>query len=139
MANNIKLAIKLDLDGAYIPSFYNKMLINSFSKKKNFQLIGSAHTIKEIKIKEKQGVKIIFLSPLFKTLKSKNYLNIFNFNLLSKKTNLKIIALGGINKLNFKKLFLLKIHGFASISFFKNIDRFYLGKLLIKHKHYINK
>jgi hypothetical protein len=32
-------------------------------------LIGSAHNNKEIKIKEKQGVKIIVLSSLFKKIK----------------------------------------------------------------------
>ena len=34
LANDIKLAVQLNLDGAYIPSFNNKISINSFSKKK---------------------------------------------------------------------------------------------------------
>ena len=114
------------------------MSFNFFPRKKNFQIIGSAHNIKEIKTKEKQGVSTIFISPLFKTNKSSYYLNIYKFNLLAKKTNKNIIALGGINQFNYKKLFLLNIHGFASISFFKNIDKFNLNRIIIKHKNYLN-
>jgi len=80
-------------------------------------LIGSAHSNKEIKIKEKQGVKIIFLSSIFK--KNKNYLGINRFNLLSKLSKKKIIGLGGISFQNLKKLNLLKCSGFAGISFFE--------------------
>jgi thiamine-phosphate pyrophosphorylase len=84
---------------------------------KNFLLIGSAHDYKEIKIKEKQGVDIIFLSSIFK--KNKNYLGINKFKLLSKLTNKKIIALGGISNFNLKKLKLVFCSGFAGISFFE--------------------
>ena len=138
LANNIKLAVQLNLDGAYIPSFNNKISINCFSKRKKFQLIGSAHSLKEIIIKEKQGVNTIFVSPLFKTYKTNYWLGIHKFNNLARNSKLKVIALGGINKFNFKKLFLLNIYGFASISFFKNIDKFLLKSLIIKHKNFIN-
>ena len=37
-------------------------------------IIGSAHTLKEIRIKEKQNVEQIFLSPIFQTSKSQNKL-----------------------------------------------------------------
>ncbi len=117
LANNIRLAINLNLDGAYIPSFNKEINHLSFSKTKNFVLIGSAHNNKEIKIKEKQGVKIIVLSSLFK--KNKNYLGINRFKLLSKLTNKKILALGGISNQNLKKIKLLKCFGFAGISFFE--------------------
>jgi thiamine-phosphate pyrophosphorylase len=72
LSNNIKLAIKLGLDGAYIPSFNRSKKHLSYSLKSNFLLIGSAHTNKEIKIKELQKVKVIFISSLFK--KNKNFL-----------------------------------------------------------------
>jgi thiamine-phosphate pyrophosphorylase len=80
-------------------------------------LIGSAHNNKEIKLKEKQGVNIIFLSSIFK--KNKNYLGINKFKLLSNLTNKKVIALGGISKKNIKKLKLVESFGFAGISFFQ--------------------
>ena len=114
---NIKLAIKLGLDGAYIPSFNRSKKHLSYSLKSNFLLIGSAHTNKEIKIKELQKVKVIFISSLFK--KNKNFLGINKFKLLSKLTNRKIVSLGGINKKNIRRLNLISCFGFAGISFFK--------------------
>jgi thiamine-phosphate pyrophosphorylase len=80
-------------------------------------IIGSAHNNKEIKIKEKQGVDIIFLSSIFK--KNKNYLGINKFQLFSKLTNKKIVALGGISNVNLKKLSLLNCFGFGGISYFE--------------------
>ena len=117
LSNNIKLAIKLGLDGAYIPSFNREMKHLSFSIKKRFLIIGSAHNNNEIKIKEQQGVNIIFLSSIFK--KNKNYLGLNKFKLLSKLTKKKIIALGGISNKNLKKLKLLECLGFAGISYFE--------------------
>ena len=117
LSNNIRLAIKLNLDGAYIPSFNKNNSHLSFSFKKNFLIIGSAHNNKEIKVKESQRVKILFLSSIFK--KNKNYLGINKFKLLSKLTNKKIIALGGISTINLKKLRLLRCFGFAGISYFE--------------------
>ncbi len=117
LSNNIKLAIRLDLDGAYIPSF-NKSLKNlHYSYKKKFEIIGSAHNFKEIRIKEKQGVNKIFLSSLFK--KNKNFLGLYKFKLLSIFTKKGVVALGGISKKNIKLLKILNIKGFAGISFFE--------------------
>ena len=79
--------------------------------------MGSAHNNKEIKLKEKQGVNIIFLSSIFK--ENKNYLGINKFKLLSNLTNKKVIALGGISKKNLKKLKLIDSFGLAGISFFQ--------------------
>ena len=117
ISNNVKLAIKLNLDGAYIPSFNKNYSHLSFSYKKNFKIIGSAHNFKEIKIKELQKVKKIFLSSLFK--KNKNYLGINKFKLLSNLTKKRIVALGGISNNNLKKLKLLNNPDFAGISYFE--------------------
>ena len=124
LANDCKLAIKMNLDGVYIPSFNQKLNINLYTKKKNFIIIGSAHNIKEIKIKEKQKVKFIFLSPIFKVSKSNKYLGINLFKNLMTKTNSEIIALGGINVSNFRKLKILNCYGFASISLIKDSKKF---------------
>ena len=120
LANNIKLALKLNLDGVYIPAFNQNFKINSYQLKKNFKILGSAHNLKEIKIKELQKVDYLFLSPLFTTKKNNKKLGIYKFMKLSKITNKKIICLGGINKGNIKKINLIKPYGIASISFFKN-------------------
>jgi thiamine-phosphate pyrophosphorylase len=117
LSNNVKLALDLKLDGAYIPSFNKSTKHLSFSFTKKFLLIGSAHNNKELKLKEKQMVKVIFLSSIFK--KNKNYLGLNKFKLLSKLTNNKVIALGGISNKNLKKLKLVKCFGFAGISFFE--------------------
>ena len=117
ISNNVKLAIKLNLDGAYIPSFNKNLNHLSYSFKKKFNIIGSAHNLMEIKIKENQNVNEIFLSSLFK--KNKNYLGINRFKLLSKLSRKKIVALGGISKKNFKKLNLINCSNFAGISFFE--------------------
>jgi thiamine-phosphate pyrophosphorylase len=117
LSNNIKLANKLNLDGAYIPSFNKNTEHLAFSYKKNFDIVGSAHNLKEIKIKEKQKVNKIFLSSLFK--KNKNFLGINKFRLLSKLTKKKIVVLGGVSKENVKKLKILDQSEFAGISYFE--------------------
>jgi thiamine-phosphate pyrophosphorylase len=118
LSNNVSLAINLGLDGVYLPSFYSKLNTNKLNTKKNFLIIGSAHTVKEILTKEKQGVNMIFLSPLFKTKKNKHFLGTTKFNLLRLKTKKKIIALGGINTENIKQLKMINAFGFAGISYF---------------------
>jgi len=117
LSNSIKLAIKLNLDGAYIPSFNKNTNHLAYSYKKNFDLIGSAHNLQEIRFKEKQGVKKIFLSSLFK--KNKNFLGINRFKILSSLTKINVVALGGISKSNLKKLYLLNHLDFAGISYFE--------------------
>ena len=117
LANDVKLAQKLNLNGAYLPAFNKKFDHLSYSFKKNFILMGSAHNIKEIEIKKKQKIKKIFLSSIFK--KNKNYLGIYKSRILTKRYNNNFVALGGIKETNFKKLKLVNINEFAGISFFK--------------------
>ena len=117
LCNDIRLAIKLDLDGAYIPSFNKSLKHLAYSHKRNFKIVGSAHNLKEIRIKENQNVTKIFLSSLFK--KNKNFLGINKFKLLSKLTKKNIVVLGGISNKNKKKLSLLDQSDFAGISYFE--------------------
>ena len=117
LSNNIKLALKLNLNGAYIPSFNKSYKHLAYSFKKDFKIIGSAHNLKEIRNKEIQKAEKIFLSSLFK--KNKNFLGINKFKLLSKLTKKKVVILGGITKDNKKKLALLNQSDFAGISYFE--------------------
>jgi len=120
LSNDIKLSIKLRLDGVYIPSFNNKInYVQNYSLPKNFNIIGSAHNIPEINIKLKQKCSEIFLSPVFKINKSSKFLGVNRFNLISLNRKAYFIALGGINEKNYKMIKLLKINGFASISWAK--------------------
>ncbi len=117
LSNNIKLAIKLDLDGAYIPSFNENFNHLSYSFKKKFKIIGSAHNLREIKTKELQKANKIFISSIFK--KNKNFLGLYKFKILSKLTSCQIVALGGISKKNTKLLKLINCPNFAGISYFE--------------------
>jgi len=130
ISNNLKIAINLNLTGVYIPAFKKICNYKNLHVKKNFKIIGSAHNVIELKNKEKQGCDIIFLSPLFKTKKTNYFLNVNRFNLIAKNTDKKIVALGGINFSNYKKIRLTKSIGLASISWTKknrpkNIGRFF--------------
>ena len=117
LSNNIKLAMKLNLDGAYIPSFNKSTKHLAYTYRKKFEIIGSAHNLKEIRIKEKQKVIGIFVSSLFK--RNKNFLGINKFKILANLTKKDVVALGGISQNNIRKLRLLKYQDFAGISFFE--------------------
>ena len=117
LSNNFKLAIKLDLDGSYIPAFNQSLRHLNYKTKSSFIIMGSAHNVKEIRKKEAQRAKFIFISSIFK--KNKNYLGLYRFRLLSKLTNKSVIALGGISKLNQKKIRLLDCSGIGGISYFE--------------------
>ena len=118
LSNNVKLSIKLNLDGAYIPSFNNEYSHLSYVTKKDFIIIGSAHNLKEIRVKEKQKVNRIFISSVFKH--NKNYLGLNRFKLISNLSKIPIIALGGVSKSNKKLINLTKSIGIAGISYFES-------------------
>ena len=105
------------MDGAYIPSFNKSVSHLNYSLYKNFITIGSAHNIKEIRIKERQKVDQIVLSSLFK--KNKNFLGLYRFKTLKNLTKKNVIVLGGITKNNKKKIKLVDCNSFAGITYFK--------------------
>ena len=117
LANNFKLALKLRLDGVYIPSFNKDFNHLAYSTFLNFAVVGSAHNLREIKIKELQKVQNIFISSIFK--KNKNYLGLNKFKILSKYTKKKVVALGGVSKKNIKKIKLTNVSCVAGISYFR--------------------
>ncbi len=116
MANNLKLAKNLRLDGVYIPSF-NKDPLPKIFDKKTFIILGSAHNLNEINQKKKQNVDQLFISPLFKIKKRNYFLGPIKYNILSNQFNKKTIALGGINNKNLKMINKINCYGFASISY----------------------
>ena len=92
---------------------------SKYSLPKKFEILGSAHNISEINIKKLQGCSKIFLSPIFKSKKNQKFLSTIKFNLTTMTEDVDFIALGGINKNNYKKLRLTKVVGFAGISWIK--------------------
>ena len=117
LANNFRLALKLGLDGVYIPSFNKDFNHLAYSTCLNFAVVGSAHNLKEIRIKELQQIQNIFISSVFK--KNKNYLGLNKFKILDKYTKKKVVALGGISKKNIKQLKLTNVSSIAGISYFR--------------------
>ena len=118
ISKNLKLALRFNFDGIYIPSF-DKILNYKNISKRNFEIIGSAHNTKEIINKETQGCTKIFLCPLFKTKKNKHFLGVTKFNLIKLNSNKDIISLGGINEKNIKKVNLCSVKGIAGINWIK--------------------
>ena len=66
ISNDFKLAQRINANGVYISSTNNNLNLKTINLKKKFRILGSAHNLKEIKIKELQNTEEIFLSPLFK-------------------------------------------------------------------------
>ena len=118
ISNNIKLAERVNADGVYISSTNRNLNLRINKFKKKFKILGSAHNLSEIKIKELQNIEEIFLSPLFKE-KTNKQLNIYKYLKLRGITKMKDISLGGINNSNIKKLNMIKPFGFAGISYFE--------------------
>lgn len=113
--DEFKTVIKYKISGFMISSS-NKSIsrLRSFElKKRNIEILGKAHNQLEFYQKKLQGCEIIFLSPIFFTFKysANKILGISRFNLISLKWNLKLIALGGINSSNCKKIMMTKAIG----------------------------
>ena len=118
ISNNIRLAIKLKLKGEYISANNYKLVYNCNSLFKDFKIIGSAHNLKEIRIKKIQNVEELFFAPVFKK-KTNQALGIYKLKHLFDSFKKDKIALGGINKKNVKLLKLVNFSGFAGITYFE--------------------
>ena len=118
IANETKLALRLGVDGIYIPSFNKLCNFKNLSAKKDFKIFGSAHNVIELKNKENQGCKEIAIAPIFNTKKNDFFLGVIKFNLIAKNAK-RIIALGGINETNISRVKLTKSKAIASISWIK--------------------
>ena len=115
ISNNFKLALKHSLDGVYLPSFNNSLKHNVYGFRKNFQIIGSAHNIKELNLKKLQGCSSIIFSRLFETSYKykKGFLGVVKFNLLRLSRKENLIPLGGIRLSNLNKLSTVKCNSIA--------------------------
>ena len=120
VANKNNICHIKGLSGIYL-SAYNKKILTSNHFKKN-SIIGSAHSLKEIREKIKSKCNIIFLSPIFKTQKGTliEPLGIIKFLLISQHFRATtLIPLGGIHKPCILKNYGIK--GFAGVSYFNKI------------------
>jgi thiamine-phosphate pyrophosphorylase len=120
IANNIKLLSKIKADGLYISANNNNLLLNGYSQK-GFKIIGAAHNQKEIDLKLKQGCEEIIFSRLFETQYpfKKGHLGIQKFNIISLRTRVELVPLGGINEKNLNKMNTVMSGSFACLSAIK--------------------
>ena len=116
VANDLKLALQLNSDGIYLSSF-NRSLKSLPYKKTKFDIIGSAHNLKEIIFKEVQGCSFILLSKLFTVNydKKARVLGVIKFNNFLKFSR-KLIPLGGIKGKNLSSLKNINCQGVALLS-----------------------
>ena len=117
VANDLKLAIKLKADGIYLSSKNNDFKPLNI-KKNDFDIMGSAHNLKEINLKDKQNCKYILLSKLFTVDYDKNSptLGLIKFNKYAQYRKNKLIPLGGIKLSNLNSLRFVISEGFAVLS-----------------------
>ena len=117
VANNTRLAVKLNSDGIYLSS-YNKSFKALNNKRPNFKIIGSAHNLNQIVFKIKQGCSFVLLSKLFlvEYKKGEPFLGVIKFNTFLNTMSKKLIPLGGIKSVNLNRLKGVNCEGFALMS-----------------------
>ena len=120
VANDLILFKRLRADGLYI-SAHNKDLSVKKFRFNRASIIGSAHNLKEIKLKLLQGCSDVIFSRLYKTAYNykESFLGIVKFNLRIMSYKHNLIPLGGINAKNFKNLRLIKSDSFVLFSAIK--------------------
>ena len=120
VSNNTLLLSKLKADGLYISAHNKNLLLNIYSKL-GYKISGSAHNQSESNIKEKQGCKAIMYSRIFKTdyTYKKGFLGLQKFNIISLRSKIDLVPLGGINKTNLIKLNSVMCNSFACLSLIK--------------------
>jgi thiamine-phosphate pyrophosphorylase len=123
IVDNLRLAIKYKLDGLIISHDNKRTYLNVSNYKKNFKIIGKAHSQNEYFFKIKQNCTAVLLSPIFENLKynAPKILTISKFNQMSKNWKIDVYALGGINFENIKKIKMTKAKGVGIISLITNL------------------
>ena len=114
VANNNSLAFSLNSDGIYLSAFNKNLNVLSF-KKVNFEIIGSAHNLREIALKKKQGCSLFCYQLFTVDLQKAPCLGILKFNKFYKISR-NLIPLGGIKSENLNSLKNVFGEGFAILS-----------------------
>ena len=117
VANDLQLATSIKSDGIYLSSF-NRTFKSLGLEKHNFNVIGSAHNVREIELKKRQGCKFILFSKLFKVDYDKKapVLGAVKFNKYLNYISNKLVPLGGINIDNLNYLKIINCSAFALMS-----------------------
>ena len=117
VANDFKFATLIKSDGIYLSSF-NKTFNNLGLKRYNFNIIGSAHNVREIELKKRQRCRFILFSKLFKVDydKKATVLGVVKFNKYLNYISNKLVPLGGIKIDNLNHLKNINCSAFALMS-----------------------
>ena len=119
ISNNTKLITSKKIQGIYLSGYNNKIFLSNKNHIFNYDVIGGAHNLSEIRKKIQIGCNMIFLSPVFKTTSDfkKKPIGLVKYLLISKMFKTKIYPLGGVNP---KKIsWFLSAEKFAGSSYFK--------------------
>lgn len=119
--DNYKLAIKYKANGLFLSST-NQIVAKPMLLNKTFKIIGSAHNQLEYFKKKQQNCSLVIFSPIFynKKYSINKILNVSKFNLISLTWKINICALGGITKVNKKKIILTRARSLGIQSYIKN-------------------
>ena len=95
-------------------------LLNGYYRK-FYIIIGAAHNQKEIDLKLNKVVKKLFFQDFLKhNIKiKKGFLGIQKFNIISLRTRVELVPLGGINEKNLNKMNTVRSNSFACLSAIK--------------------
>ena len=119
IANNPRLIVSKKITGVYLSSYNNKIKNLNKNHTFNYNVVGGAHNISEVRKKFQLGCDAVFLSPVFNSpshLESKP-VGLVRFLLISRLFKNKVYPLGGVTP---KKLgFFNILKKFAGISYFK--------------------
>ena len=119
VSNNTKLITNKKIQGIYLSSYNNKIFLSNKNHVFNYDVIGGAHNLTDIRKKIQLGCKIIFLSPIFKSTSSpeKKPIGLVKYLLLSKLFNVEIYPLGGVfpKKIGWPTI----VNKFSGITYFK--------------------
>ena len=121
IANDFDLLISTNSDGIYL-SASNKSYKSLYLNKTKFKIMGSAHNLKEIYLKKKQGCTKILFSKLFLVDYDQKapFLGINKFNKYYRYISQRLVPLGGIKISN---LNLLKDLGSDAVAIYSAIKK----------------
>ena len=111
--DNFEVFLKFKLSGIVLSNFNKNYPFKIVNYKKNIKIIGKVHSQRDYYFKKNQKCTSVLLSPIFNNNKysANQLLGVTKFNLISMHWKLKILALGGINLSNIKKINLTKSQG----------------------------
>lgn len=114
--------MKIKADGVFLNNEFRNKLVQKYEKKK-FKIIIGIHSIKEFYLKNYESFNDVIISPIFynKKYSTNKILSPIKFNLMSLNWKKKKYALGGVNRSNFRKIYLTSAVGIGFVSLINDL------------------